>query len=101
MRLHQKTHFVSIEKAEQKLGYKPKYSNQDALLRNFKWYIANRQNFELQLASRTAYPGKQGAIGLVSGSSKIHSRANNRSMRATTMSIATVFIPPRGMMISA
>ena len=32
-----KDSFVSIEKAEKILGYKPKYSNQDALLRNYDW----------------------------------------------------------------
>jgi len=33
-----KDSFVSIEKAEKLLGYKPKFSNKDALLRNYKWY---------------------------------------------------------------
>ena len=28
--------FVSIEKAERVLGYKPKYSNKDALVRNYR-----------------------------------------------------------------
>ncbi|MBA4250583.1 MAG: epimerase [Chlorobiaceae bacterium] len=36
-----KDSFVSIEKAENILGYKPVYSNKDALLRNFKWYLDN------------------------------------------------------------
>jgi len=30
--------FVSIEKAERILKFSPRYSNQDALLRNFRWY---------------------------------------------------------------
>ena len=33
--------FVSIEKAERILGWEPKYSNKDALLRNYEWYIKN------------------------------------------------------------
>jgi nucleoside-diphosphate-sugar epimerase len=36
-----KDSFVSIEKAEKVLGYKPKFSNKDALVRNYKWYINN------------------------------------------------------------
>jgi len=36
-----KESFVSIEKAEKKLGFKPKYSNRDALIRNYRWYLAN------------------------------------------------------------
>lgn len=35
-------YYVSIEKAEKKLGYKPKYSNKEALVRNYKWYLANK-----------------------------------------------------------
>ncbi|MFO7524766.1 MAG: NAD-dependent epimerase/dehydratase family protein [Ignavibacteriaceae bacterium] len=41
-----KDSFVSIEKAEKILGYKPKYSNKDALLRNFHWYIEHRDEFK-------------------------------------------------------
>lgn len=60
-----KDSFVSIEKAEQQLGYKPKYSNKDALLRNFKWYIDNRKSFENQSGVSHRVPWKQGAIGLL------------------------------------
>jgi hypothetical protein len=31
--------FVSIEKAERVLGFAPKYSNEDALIRNYQWYL--------------------------------------------------------------
>ncbi len=37
-----KDSFVSIEKAQQVLDYRPQYSNQDALLRNFRWYLQNK-----------------------------------------------------------
>jgi nucleoside-diphosphate-sugar epimerase len=33
--------FVSIEKAEKQLGFVPKYSNKDALIANYKWYLTN------------------------------------------------------------
>jgi nucleoside-diphosphate-sugar epimerase len=60
-----KDSFVSIDKAERQLGFKPKYSNKDALLRNFKWYIENRKNFEAQSGISHRVPWKQGALGLV------------------------------------
>jgi nucleoside-diphosphate-sugar epimerase len=60
-----KDSFVSIEKAERQLGWKPKYSNKDALLRNFKWYIDNRKQFENQSGVTHRVPWKQGAIGLL------------------------------------
>jgi nucleoside-diphosphate-sugar epimerase len=34
-----KESFVSIAKAEKRLGFKPRYSNREALLRNYRWYI--------------------------------------------------------------
>ena len=60
-----KDSFVSIEKAERVLGYKPKHSNQDALLRNFKWYIEHREQFEHTSGVSHRVPWKQGALGLL------------------------------------
>jgi nucleoside-diphosphate-sugar epimerase len=60
-----KDSFVSIEKAERRLGYKPKYSNKDALLRNLQWYIDNRAQFESKSGVSHRVPWKQGAIGLL------------------------------------
>jgi nucleoside-diphosphate-sugar epimerase len=37
-----RNYYVSIDKAESKLGYKPRYSNQDALIRNYYWYLDNK-----------------------------------------------------------
>ncbi len=34
--------FVSVEKAERVLGFKPQFSNVDALLRNYRWYLDNK-----------------------------------------------------------
>jgi len=56
--------FVSIEKAERVLGYKPKYSNKDALLRNYKWYLDNLHQFEGQSGVSHRVPWKQGALSL-------------------------------------
>jgi nucleoside-diphosphate-sugar epimerase len=34
-----KESFVSIAKAEERLGFRPRYSNREALLRNYRWYL--------------------------------------------------------------
>jgi nucleoside-diphosphate-sugar epimerase len=60
-----KDSFVSIEKAERVLGYKPKFSNQDALLRNFKWYIEHRDQFQNASGVSHRVPWKQGALGVL------------------------------------
>jgi nucleoside-diphosphate-sugar epimerase len=60
-----KDSFVSIEKAERELGFAPKYSNKEALVRNFRWYIENRQKFEKASGVSHRVPWKQGAIGLL------------------------------------
>lgn len=57
-----KDSFVSIEKAEQKLGWKPKYSNKDALIRNYDWYVANLANFEKQTGVTHRVPWSQGVL---------------------------------------
>ncbi|MBI9020689.1 MAG: NAD(P)-dependent oxidoreductase, partial [Verrucomicrobia bacterium] len=38
--------FVSTEKIEAKLHFFPKFSNKQALIRNYEWYIANLHAFE-------------------------------------------------------
>jgi len=34
--------FVAIEKIEKALGWTPKYSNAEALIRSYKWYLDNK-----------------------------------------------------------
>lgn len=60
-----KESFVSIEKAEKVLGYSPKYSNSDALLRNYKWYLANSSRFEGQAGVTHRVPWSQGILKLI------------------------------------
>ncbi|MBA2693193.1 MAG: NAD-dependent epimerase/dehydratase family protein [Rubrobacter sp.] len=60
-----KDSFVSIEKAERELGYAPKFSNKEALLRNFRWYLDNLEKFERSSGVSHRVPWKQGAIGLL------------------------------------
>lgn len=52
--------FVSIEKAERVLGYKPKYSNKQALIRNYDWYLANVSSFEGKSGVSHRVPWSQG-----------------------------------------
>ena len=59
-----KDSFVSIEKAEEKLGYAPKYSNKDALLRNYQWYLDNLDKFESQSGVSHRVPWSQGILKL-------------------------------------
>ncbi len=59
-----KDSFVSIEKAERILGYAPKYSNKDALVRNYKWYLENLSNFEHSSGVTHRVPWKQGILKL-------------------------------------
>jgi nucleoside-diphosphate-sugar epimerase len=57
-----KDSFVSIEKAEKVLGYKPKFSNQDALLRNYKWYLEHIDEFKNETGISHRVPWKQGIL---------------------------------------
>ena len=57
-----KDSFVSIEKAEKILGYKPKYSNKDALVRNYKWYVEHKNEFKNQSGVSHRVPWKQGIL---------------------------------------
>ena len=60
-----KESFVSIEKAEKVLGYAPKYSNRDALIRNYDWYIKNCNSFQKGSGVTHRIPWGQGALKLV------------------------------------
>jgi nucleoside-diphosphate-sugar epimerase len=59
-----KDSFVSIEKAEKILGFKPKYSNKDALVRNYKWYLDNLKSFQNQTGVSHRVPWKQGILAV-------------------------------------
>lgn len=56
--------FVSIEKAERILGYKPLFSNKDALIRNYRWYVANLEKFSHASGVSHRVPWKQGVLGI-------------------------------------
>ena len=56
--------FVSIEKAKRVLGWQPLYSNREALIRNYTWYLANQARFKGESGVTHRIPWKQGALGL-------------------------------------
>jgi nucleoside-diphosphate-sugar epimerase len=55
---------ISIEKAEQVLGFKPKHSNKDALIRNFQWYLDNPDRVEDLSGVSHRVPWRQGILKL-------------------------------------
>jgi nucleoside-diphosphate-sugar epimerase len=59
-----KDSFVSIERAERVLGFSPKYSNKDALIRNYRWYMRNVDSFTGKSGVSHRVPWKQGILGL-------------------------------------
>lgn len=60
-----KDSFVSIDKAKNTFRYSPKYSNQEALLRNYKWYLENKHKF-IHTDSGVTHrvPWKQGILSM-------------------------------------
>ncbi len=59
-----KDSIVSIDKAKNILGFKPIYSNKDALVRNYKWYLENLDQFEKSSGVSHRVPWKQGILKL-------------------------------------
>lgn len=60
-----KDSFVSIEKAQRVLGFSPQYSNKQALVRNYDWYVAHVNEFQNASGVSHRVPWKQGALSLV------------------------------------
>lgn len=60
-----KDSFVSIEKLKKALGWKPKYSNSQALIKAYKWYLKHYKEIKSKKAGITHRVGwKQGILGL-------------------------------------
>ncbi len=55
---------VSIDKLTAKFGFTPHYSNCDALLRNYDWYVSNRARSRGLTGVSHRLPWKQGALRL-------------------------------------
>ena len=56
--------FVSIEKAERLLGYRPRFSNKDALVRNYRWYVEHVEQFRNASGVSHRVPWSQGILRL-------------------------------------
>ncbi len=59
-----KDSFVSIEKAERVLGFTPRHSNKDALIRNYRWYVDNLDKFQNTGGVSHRVPWGQGILRL-------------------------------------
>lgn len=56
--------FVSIDKIKDRLGFAPQYSNRDALIRNYDWYVAHRDALKAAPGVTHRAPWKRGALEL-------------------------------------
>ncbi len=64
-RLYQKLnrdYFASIEKAEQVLGFTPKYSNTETLVRCFNWYREHKNTLPTSIGTGNNQPWDQGLL---------------------------------------
>lgn len=59
-----KDSFVSIEKAQKTLGFNPQYSNQQAMVRNYRWYLQNKEQLVNSFGVTHRLPWKQYALKL-------------------------------------
>lgn len=59
-----KDSFVSIDRAKEKLGWQPKFSNKDALIRNYEWYLSKQKEFEGASGVTHRVPWKQGVLAI-------------------------------------
>ncbi|MBC7227277.1 MAG: NAD-dependent epimerase/dehydratase family protein [Thermoflexales bacterium] len=57
-----KDSYVSIAKAEERLGFKPRYSNREALIRNYQWYLENADRFNGASGITHRVPWRQGLL---------------------------------------
>ena len=56
--------FVSTERIEQRLGFRARYSNRAALIRNYDWYVAHRPEFKDRVGVSHRVPWKKGVLSL-------------------------------------
>ena len=58
--------YVSIDKIKGRLGFRPGYSNRDALVRNYDWYVLHRDEIRSKGTTGVTHrvPWKRGALAL-------------------------------------
>jgi nucleoside-diphosphate-sugar epimerase len=54
--------FASVDKIRNRLGFMPRYSNREALIRNYDWYVANRGRIAGEPGVTHRAPWKRGAL---------------------------------------
>lgn len=59
-----KESYLSIGRAAQVLGWKPRYSNKDALISNYQWYLDNYEKIQNTSGISHRAPWRQGALRL-------------------------------------
>jgi len=60
-----KDSFVSTRRIEERLGWGPRYSNTEALVRNYEWYLENRARIAAGTGVTHRVPWKRGALRLL------------------------------------
>ncbi len=60
-----KDSFVSIDKAKKVLEWQPKYSNVDALIENYDWYLKHYKDYEGKTGVTHRTPWKQGILTII------------------------------------
>jgi hypothetical protein len=63
--------YVSVEKAARVLGFDPRFSSREALLRNFQWYLDHQTQASQRFGVSHRTPWKQGALRLGRRSSDV------------------------------
>lgn len=56
--------FVDISRAETELEFRPRYSNQDSLVRTYRWWLATRQHQQPASGTTHTAPWRQGILRL-------------------------------------
>lgn len=57
-----KDSFVSVEKIKERLGWRSEHSNEEALVRNYEWYMENRESISARTGVTHRVPWKRGAL---------------------------------------
>lgn len=60
-----KDSFVSIAKIEERLGWTPKYSNVEALIKTYKWYLEHYKEVQCEIGITHRVAWKQGILNIV------------------------------------
>jgi nucleoside-diphosphate-sugar epimerase len=56
--------YVSVERIQETLGFVPRYSNKEALIRNYQWYVAHREEVGDATGISHRVPWRQGILRL-------------------------------------